>query len=139
MRRALGIAAIALLAAGAFEPFYLRLFFMDRARLADMLRELPYTKAPGLRRFYTEVAQRTPLRSRIAIAAQWGRWEGGYEYVYARALYPLAGREVVALTGPRPSSPANVEWIAAYRSEPSVPGFTTVWRSEDGTLLRRTP
>jgi hypothetical protein len=137
MRRALGILAVALLAAGAFEPFYVRLLLMDRARFAAMLRELPYTKAPGLRRFCAEVALRTPPRSRIAIAAHWTEWEGGYEYVYARALYPLAGREVVALTGPHPSPLADVDWIAAYRTEPSVPGFTTVWRSGDGALLRR--
>ncbi|MBV9494237.1 MAG: hypothetical protein JOZ54_08320 [Acidobacteria bacterium] len=140
MKRALGIAAVALLAAGAFEPFYLRMFFADRARMNAAFTELPYSKAPGLRRFYADVSQRTPLGSRVAIAAQWMRWEGGYEYVYARAMYPLAGRDVIALVGPddAPRPLGDAEWIAGYRSEPHVDGFTTVWRSEDGTLLRRT-
>ncbi|HEV7919922.1 MAG TPA: hypothetical protein VGR02_03930 [Thermoanaerobaculia bacterium] len=134
----LGLVAVALLAVGAFEPFYVRMFLADRSRMAASLRELPYSKAPGLRRFYAEVARRTPPGSRIAIAARWTGWEGGYEYVYARALYPLAGRQIHALTGPRPSSAADMDFIAAYRSSPAVPGFETVWQSEDGTLLRRT-
>jgi hypothetical protein len=139
MKRLLGYIAVALLAIGAFEPFYVRIFLADRARLGASLRELPYTKAPGLRRFYAEVAARTPPGARIAIASRWTQWEGGYEYVYARALYPLAGREVVALTGPHPSDVNAADYVAAYRSEPALPGFVTVWRSADGALLRRMP
>jgi hypothetical protein len=138
MKRWLGFAAVALLAAGTFEPFYLRIFLADRPRLGNSLRELPYTKAPGLRRFCAEVAARTPPGSRIAIAAQWTEWDAGYEYVYARALYPLAGREVLALTGPHPSAPDAADFIAAYRTSPAIPGFAVVWRSADGALLRRT-
>ena len=67
----------------------------------------------------------------IAIYAPFG-WDQGYEYVYARAFYPLAGRRVVAF-----DQRDGATTIAAFRSAPAIPGFTVIWRSADGTLLRR--
>ena len=135
-RLLLRIAIVAAIAIGAFEPFYIRIFFTDRTRLRAALTELPYTKAPGLRTFLSEVAQRTPPGSRVAIAAPWTEWDRGYEYVFARSLYPLAGREVLALT--RPGSLERAEYVAAWHAAPAIPGFTEIWRGRDGVLLRRT-
>src|SRR5947208_17127379 len=98
LTRALALAAVVAIAAGAFEPFYLRIFTIDRARFATVLTELPYRKLPGVREFLLEVRERTKEGDAIAIAAplhRAPRWEGGYDYLYARALYLLAGRRVV--------------------------------------------
>lgn len=128
--------AVAAIAAGTFEPFYIRMFFVDRAKMRASLIELPYRKAPGLRTFLIDVEQRTPRGSRIAIAAPWTDWDRGYEYVFTRAMYPLAGRELLALT--RPGDLQRAEYVAAWHIAPVVPGFTEVWRGRDGVLLRRT-
>ncbi len=141
MLRWLAIVAAALIAIGGFEPFYFRVFTFDRARTSAMLTELPYQKTPGLRRFYGDVRARTKSGDTIAIAAPFSTWDGGYEYVYARSLYTLAGRRIYNLIDPHdrlhPENLQRAEYIAAYRSEPHVAGFATVWRGPDGTLLRR--
>ena len=98
----------------------------------------------GVREFLLEVRERTKEGDAVAIAAplhRAPRWEGGYDYLYARALYLLAGRRVVPLIDPgdRPL-PGNLQladYIAAYRSEPALPGFIVVWRGRDGELLRK--
>jgi hypothetical protein len=112
--------------------------------MSSMLTELPYRKLPGLRAFLLDVRAQTKEGDAIAIAAplhRAARWEGGYDYLYARALYLLAGRRVIPLVDPgdrpHPENVANAQWIAAYRSEPAVPNFATVWRGRDGVLLRR--
>jgi hypothetical protein len=79
----------------------------------------------------------------IAIAAPYSRWEWGYEYLYARSIYPLAGRWVLPLmdeqSRPRPENLARANAIAAYHTAPRVPRFAEVWRGPDGVLLRRVP
>lgn len=79
----------------------------------------------------------------IAIAAPYARWEQGYEYVYSRSIYPLAGRWVLPLmdeqSRPRTENLARANVIAAYHIAPRVPGFSEVWRGPDGVLLRRMP
>jgi hypothetical protein len=127
----LALAAFLLIAAGAFEPFYFRIFAIDRPRLRASLTELPYQKLPGLRRFLNDVAARTRDGEVVAIYAPFA-WDQGYEYAYARALYPLAGRQVVTF-----DQLDRATTIAAFRSAPTVLGFTVIWRSADGTLLRR--
>jgi len=134
--RVVATLAVAAIAAGTFEPFYIRMFFIDRAKMRASLIELPYRKAPGLRTFFLEVGQRIPPGSRVAIAAPWTDWDRGYEYVFTRAWYPLAGREMLALT--RPGELERAEYIAAWHIEPVVPGFTLIWRGRDGVILRRT-
>jgi hypothetical protein len=111
-----------------------------------VLTELPYRKLPGSRQFLLDVRAHTRDGDAIAIAAplhRAPRWEGGYDYLYARALYLLAGRRVVPLIDPgdrpHPENLAAATYIAAYRSQPSIPGFAVVWRGRDGVLLRRTP
>lgn len=146
------------IAAGAFEPFYLRIFTTDRTRFGAMLGALPYRKMPGMKQFLLEVRARTSDGDAVAIAAPFPHtaWsgagdghivtatrEGGYDYIYNRAAYLLAGRRVVPLPDPGdqplPRDLQNVTFIAAYRCDPAVPGFAVVWRGANGELLRRTP
>src|SRR5205807_1738938 len=58
-RSAVGIAIAVAIAAAAFEPFYLRIFTIDRAAFRARLIELPYSKLPGSRRFLEGVRART--------------------------------------------------------------------------------
>lgn len=122
-----------MIAAGAFEPFYFRVFLTDRAAMRASLTELPYRKLPGLRRFLVDVAARTKEGDVIAIYAPFAR-DAGYEYAYARAFYPLAGRRVVTF-----DQRDQATYIASYHAAPAAPHFAMIWRSGDGTLLRRTP
>ena len=141
MLRRWAIVAAALIAIGGFEPFYFRVFGFNRAKTSAMLTELPYQKTPGLRTFYADVRARTKAGDAIAIASPYTTWDGGYEYVYVRSLYTLAGRRIFNLIDPHdrahPENLQHAEYIAAYRSEPRIPRFATVWRGPDGTLLRR--
>jgi len=79
------------------------------------------------------VRARTQRGDVVAIAAAFPESHPAYEYLYSRALYPLAGRAVVLS-----SKMAQANVIAAYRAAPVVPGFTEVWRGRDGVVLRRT-
>lgn len=131
-----------MIAIGAFEPFYFRVFGMDPAGFHNAMVSLPYTKAPGLREHYLEVRARTRPGERIGIFPTHRRWTGGYSYLYARALYLLSSREVLALIGPddrpRLDNLARADVIAAWNSEPAgIPGFAVVHRGEHGVLLRR--
>jgi hypothetical protein len=141
--RVLSLLAAAGIAAGAFEPFYIRIFTLDRSRVASMLTELPYKKLPGVRSFLLGVRARTEDGDAIALAATLhrGHWQGGYDYLYARSLYLLSGRHVLPLLDPadqpHPENLSQAKYIAAYRSDPQTPGFALVWRGDDGELLRR--
>jgi hypothetical protein len=115
------------IAAGAFEPFYLRIFVLPPLR--DNLIELPYRKLPGLRELLVATRERTREGDTIAIVAPY-RWENGYEYAYARALYTLAGRRVVLQKDAQ-----QAQWLCAYDA---VPPGEVVWRSKHGALVRRT-
>ncbi len=69
------------------------------------------------------------------------RWDGGYEYLHSRALYPLTGREVLELVRPDdstvPQNLARADVVAAWHAAPAIPGFDLVARTSDGTILRR--
>lgn len=101
---------------------------VPRAALRARLRDAQYVKLPGSRRFLDDVRARTRDGETVAVLAP--PIAGAEYYLFARSLYPLAGRHVV-------TSPAGADAIAAYRVVPRVPGFAIVWRSEDGVLLRR--
>ena len=137
------LAALVLIAAGAFEPFYLRIYRDYSPGLRASMAGLQYSKTPGLQRFYVDVRRWTKPGERIAIWPTLPRWNQGYEYIHSRALYPLAGREVIELLReddrPRPENRARVDAIAAWHSAPQVPGFAVAQRSADGVLLRRVP
>lgn len=143
--RIAALCAVILIGASAFEPFYLRIFVIDRQQYGSMLTELPYRKLPGLRAFLDGVRTRTRRGDSVALFAiglhHAAGWAGGYDYFRERAMYPLAGRRIVALIDDNDrfhSERVNeANCIAAYRSSPSAIGFALVWRGADGTLLRR--
>ena len=118
-----------MIAAGAFEPFYVRIFAIHRAQFRAGLIELPYRKLPGLRELLVATRERTRDGDVVAVVAPYP-WEQGSEYVYARSLYTLSGRKVERFVG-------NAEWICAYGAVPPVPDFAVVWRGRDGVLMRR--
>jgi len=136
------LAAFLAIAAGSFETFYLRIYTIDAAALRAQWTELPYRKVPGLRRLLAEVERRTPQGARILLATPHRPGEGGYSYAYARATYALAGRELVPLLDPTtekalPLRLDTVDYIACWRACAAPEGFTAIWRSDDGVLLRR--
>lgn len=137
----LALAAAALIAVGAFEPFYLQIFFADRARMAAQYRELQYRKLPGLHRFLEDVRARTAPDDVIAVDGAFPGWDQGYAYCYSRATYVLAGRIVLALRDPQGrllvENLRRATHVIAYRSMPAIGGFAPIWRSADGSLLRR--
>lgn len=140
-RRAIHAVVAAAIAIGIFQPFYLKVFTVDRARMAAMLLELPYRKTPGLRLFLEGVRAHTRTGDAIAVASPFTTWDNGYEYVYARSTYVLAGRRVLVLRDPadrpQPQNLARADYVAAYRVNVALPGFVEVWRGPDGILLRR--
>ncbi len=141
-RRAVSMIAAVLIALGAFQAFYLQIFIIDRSALGATLTELPYRRLPGLRRFLLEVRARTSPGDVVAIDAGLPSWERGYEYCYGRATYLLAGRLVLPLRDRvdrrLSENLAQATHVASYRSQVLPPGFSPVWRSADGVLLRRT-
>ena len=90
--RIAALCAVILIAASSFEPFYLRIFTINRQQFAAMLTELPYRKLPGLRRFLFDVRAHTNRGDAVALYASGlhhaARWEGGYDYFRERAMYP---------------------------------------------------
>jgi hypothetical protein len=124
VKRALAALALAALAAGSFQPFYLKVWRQDWRQLGAYLTELPYRKVPGLRELGVEAERRTPVGARVLFVAP----VSGYEYAFRRAQYLLAGREVVAS--------GEAEYIACIPAC-SARGFTTLWRGERGALLKR--
>ena len=98
---------------------------------------------PGSREFLLEVRDRTSPGETVAIAAPFQQWDGGYEYLYSRSIYPLAGRIVLPLLDEQnrahPENLRRANAVAAYRQELAIPGFVVVWRGADGVLVRRTP
>jgi len=134
---------VAAIAAGAFEPFYARIFVADRAGLVANEITLPFRKLPGSREFILDVQTRTQPGDVIAIAAPFQKWDEGYRYLYMRSLYPLSGRIVLPLIDEhdhqRGDNLMRANVVAAYRCEPSLPGFGVVWRGREGVVLRRMP
>jgi hypothetical protein len=143
--RARGWALVAalLIALGAFEPFYLRVYRFDRAKTRAMLVALPYRKSPSLRPFLQEVSKRTDRTDAIAIFAPLRNWTDGYDYIFGHASYVLAGRRVIPLMDMQsrvhPENLGAAKYIAAYGGELRVPGFVPVWRGDGGVLLKRKP
>ncbi len=132
------------LVAGGFEPMYVRIFGMEPERWRAAMTELPYRKLAGFHRLILDVDRSTPRGARIAIALPFREWEGGYGYGYYRASYLLPGKQVVPLlvpdrNEPSPQSVALAGYVVVWHGRWQVPGFTVVWSTPDGTLLRRTP
>ena len=133
IRRALGVVAAIAVAAAAFQPFYLRVFSVNRARMAAMLVDLPYRRTPGLRPFLEHVRASTRAGDAVLVTAP-VQWSSAYEYIDARAIYVLAGREVLL-----PRDVGRARFVAVYRGAAGPPGFAPLWTDANGTLLRRAP
>ena len=157
IRRTLAVLALAALAAGSFQPFYLRIWRQDLRALNAFLTELPYRKVPGMRALLVEVDRRTPLGARILFVTPHRSWEGGYDYAFRRAQYLLAGRELVPMLdegagrraqGAGETPPPDVllppapralrpDYIVCWSACAMPAEFAVVWRDEHGTLARR--
>lgn len=140
LQRAIAAVAFVLLAAGTFQPFYLRIFFTDRAAMRSVLTELPYRQTPGLRSFLMEARKRTRPDEIIVFLAPYDTWEGGYRYSIRGARYALAGRTVRGVIGPDEvdlsSNLDRAEAVVAWRV-PVPPGWEVVWSGNDGSVARR--
>jgi hypothetical protein len=140
--RLAALATALAIAAGAFEPFYFKVYGVDRAKYGARLDELPYRRLPGLRRFLFDVRERTKPGDIVGVIGPLTNSNEGYLYLYGRAIYHLAGRRTLPLLDERDrlivTNIRRADYIAAWHAEPPWPGFTTVWRSEDGVLMRST-
>lgn len=132
IRRTLGLLAIAALAIGSFQSFYLRVWRQDFGALNAYLTELPYRKVPGMRTLLIEADRRTPLGARILFATPHKTWDDGYTYAFRRAQYLLAGKDVIPMLGPA----READYVVCWRCAPPR-GFRVIFRNENGTLAKR--
>ncbi|MEA2490017.1 MAG: hypothetical protein QOH21_1809 [Acidobacteriota bacterium] len=141
LRIVLAAAALILLAAGTFQSYWWTMFTADRAALGSWLTDLPYGRTPGLREFMLDVRERTPKGARIAVLTPYTEYQHGYVYVFSRATYLLAGRTTLPLIDEHdrtlPHNLADADYIAAFRANAKIEGFTPIWSSPSGVLLWR--
>src|SRR5258708_31730336 len=81
-KRLAAASALLLILIGGFEPFYLRVFTLDRAREEAAFSALPFRQMPGLQTFLQGVDARSPPGARIALWLPVHPWDGGYGYAY---------------------------------------------------------
>jgi hypothetical protein len=140
MRRGIVTALIAGIALFSFQPFYVRIFFVDRQAMSRQLAELPYHLVPGFRDLMLEVRDRVPEGSNVALVTPFRDWPR-YGYCFHRARYLLAGRQVVPLVAPSGevelSNLGKAQYVVAYNSALDSQVFEEVFRSRYGVLLRR--
>ena len=141
IRTALIAVLFTVLLVGGFEPFFVRIFFVDRDALGQQLTAGPDLAAPGYADLLDQVRQRTPPGSKIALLFPVRQWSSGYEYAYYRGSWFLAGREVIPLVDPddsvRLERLRDAEYIASWRVDAAVEEFEPVWRGANGVLLKR--
>jgi hypothetical protein len=135
-------AALLLILIGGFEPFYLRVFRIDRAKEEAAFAQMPYRKMTGLQTFLKGVDAHTPPGARIAIWCPFRQWEGGYGYAYYRASYLLPGKQVVPLLAPHDdhlqlANLAQADYLASFDDQIAAPGFDDNWRDQYGMLLKK--
>ncbi len=136
--------AFALILIGGLEPFYLRIFAIDRASQGAVFAELPFHKMRGLKSFLEGVDARTRRGARIALWVPYRQWEGGYGYAYYRASYLLPGKQVVPLLALHEdrvafSNLAQADYLASFGERIEAPGFESCWQDEHGMLLKASP
>jgi hypothetical protein len=136
------LAAFAAIVIGSFEPFYIGIYKLDTARIRAVWEELPWRRLPRFRRLLIDVDRSTPPGARIAIWLPYDKWDGGYGYGYMRAGFLVPSKQLVPLMVVEtdvaaPENIAGAEYVAAWGGTPEIPGFTPVWRSEAGVLMRR--
>ena len=137
-------AAFLLILIGGFEPFYLRIFGMNRKVMGAAFAEMPFRKVNGLQAFLKGVDARTPAHARIALWLPFRQWEGGYGYAFYRAGYLLPGKQVVPLLAQGEdrlelTNLAHADYVASLGERISIPGFESVWQDEHGVLLKAVP
>src|ERR1051326_1303724 len=142
LRAILAVAAFAAIAAGTFQPLYVRMLFADAAPMRAAFEELPYRRLPGLRRLMLHVERRPPRGARIALWVPYTEWNGGYGYAYRRAPFLLPGKRVLPMLEPERDPPATRYLAAAaygvcWHAGPPFAGFRSAWRSADGELMER--
>jgi hypothetical protein len=142
--RLVAAAAFLLILIGGFEPFYLRIFRMDRKGMGAAFAEMPFRKVTGLQAFLKGVDAHTPPHARIALWFPFRQWEGGYGYGYYRASYLLPGKQVVPLLAlhddrPQLTNLGQADYLASYGELMVPPGFEHVWHDEHGALLKADP
>jgi len=142
IRRAASAVAFAAILIGGFESYYLRVFPESPARGRPILTELPYRKMPGLRELLVGADARTPRGASIAILVPYTAWDGGYGYAYARSSYLLPGKQLIPLLriGEDVADPANLahaDYVLCWGGVPPLAGFSKVWQTTSGMLLRR--
>ena len=121
---------------------YVRVLALRAEPRRAAMTELPYRKLPGFHRLILDVDRSTPPGARIAIALPFGAWEGGYGYGYNRASFLLPGKQVVPLLAldrdvPQPENLRFADYVVVWHGRPAIGGFTQVWSTPDGVLLRR--
>jgi len=141
-KRLAASAALLLILIGGFEPFYLRVFRIDRAKEEASFAAMPYRKMTGLQDFLKGVDAHTPPGARIAIWCPFRQWEGGYAYAYYRASYLLPGKQVVPLLARNEdhlqlANLAHADYLASFDDEIEAPGFDDNWRDPYGILLKK--
>jgi hypothetical protein len=135
-----GLVLLLVLAVGAFEPFYIRIFASDRAALGVQLEKLPYTKLPTLKGFLEDVRTEVPPGVTVVFLAPFPRSEQGYRYAYGRAAWVFAGQRMLPLVDNddrilhRHLEEADV--ALAWRTAPP-PGFEVIYEHPEGSVSRR--
>ena len=142
-RKLLGLLCFVLLFLGTAEPQYVRIFFMDRVRLADGIGSARFGKMPEIRPFLEEVDRRSEPGMSVAIVIPNLEWSQGYEYAFYRAGYVLAGRTVLPVIAPDnraiPANLSGADLVAAWRTDLDSRRFEIVWEGAGGVLARPLP
>jgi hypothetical protein len=132
LRAILTVAAWIAMAAGAFQPMYLRVFATDSSSIRAAYTELPYRRIPGLRKLLADAGARAPAGATIALWVPFREWDGGYGYAFRRAPFLMPDKRVVPMENLN-----SAQYLICWHGCPPAPGFKTVWRSADGELMRR--
>jgi hypothetical protein len=132
LRAILTSAAWLAMAAGSFQPMYLRIFAMDASAMRAAYTELPYRRIPGLRKLLVDAGARTPPGATIALWVPFREWDGGYGYAFRRAPFVIPDKRVVPM-----EEVNSAQYLVCWHGCPAVTGFKTVWRSAEGELMRR--
>ena len=142
IRAILVAAAFILIAAGSFQPMYLRIFTVDGGAMRAGFTDLPYRRLPGLRRLLCGAGVRVPSGATIALWAPFREWDGGYGYAFRRAPFLMPDKQIVPMLeadGDRLTLRylAGAQYLVCWRGCPPIAGFKSMWRSLDGELMVR--
>lgn len=130
-----------LLAGGAFEWQFVRIFLLDRSALRAQFLRFPDESYPLFPYYLEQIRQRVPRNSSVALVMPVRKWDDGYAYFFYRASYFLAGRNVIPLVSPDDSLHLerlnDAEYVAAWNIELDSPQYRRVWTGFEGSLLKR--